>query len=478
MADKIKSEIMDFILRTNNWAMANTASALVLDRTQVFGKPSPTAVPTSLVVPVDVQALYVPKSGHAGENFVRLPMQLGQDHGSAVNSTDPFSTGARRSSGVHLHWALPDGLLRGEMNDSEDDPLALRPLPNRWLVLRMTGRSGQSRLDMKGWIIESERGLAIPLEVYTEGTGAGELPEIDLEALTGVIGGSMSWTSGYDATLNRFALHDDLSDLNVDTVMTGLASYCVIGWWSEQSHDPFANAFLPSSVPNILEKLSWSASPVPLVKTPDSFQTTPLVVAMAEAKQNQATVNLESELQMTAAQHQLGRDYSAYKFDDVTLPLQKQRLQTTMHGVVYGVPIRGGIGRDDAPTANQIDLAMAPTLETAMAAYAARFMGLNDDDDKEYVERLMTAVANSSIRSIASPDGIVALDEAEHGDGFEAFSGPETYEDVVIERSRETLKGGRIQRTKLARQNATPPIKADLMWQGNRKGSVKGSEDI
>ena len=466
MADRIKPELMDQILRQPNWSLASAASAAALDLGLVH-RPPPPPPPPSLVVPVDVQALYVPRGTGSGERFVRLPMDLTSGNADESAPADPFTAAVRRPAGVHLHWALPDGLLRGTFQEDDDDPLTLRPLPNRWLVLRLTGRRNVRRLDIRGWVVSSEDGKVEPLEGFPNGAIPGNGPRLQPAELTATAGGSPNWTSGYDASINRFAFHDDLSDLDTSAVLTGLASYVVIGWWTQRSFDPLANAFTPLVAARILEGLRWSASPAPVVPPwvhPGSVVSE--IATMARSKK----IELSSELRMTSSQLALSRGYREYAFDDVVLVAPRTRLDTVMHGSVYGVPVRGRVSDDTAPAAGAIDVAFGPTLETMIASFAAQDMGLTAQDDREYLESLVTAVANSSIRDIDAPDGIVALDEAEHGDGFESFRGPETYEDIIVEAGPQTLKGGRGQRTRLAAATSAPLPKAELMWQGNRRG--------
>ena len=73
-----------------------------------------------LLVPIDVQAMYV-EPGNA-EKVVALPMLVaGPDGHGVVNvedgMPDPFTDGSPRTPGVHLHWAMPDALLRGTMQE-------------------------------------------------------------------------------------------------------------------------------------------------------------------------------------------------------------------------------------------------------------------------------------------------------------------------------------------------------------------------
>ena len=67
-----------------------------------------------LLVPIDVQALYVQQGDT--ERMVSLPMLVAGPDGQGVANLedglpDPFTEGAPRPPGVHLHWAMPDALL-------------------------------------------------------------------------------------------------------------------------------------------------------------------------------------------------------------------------------------------------------------------------------------------------------------------------------------------------------------------------------
>jgi hypothetical protein len=472
MADPIKPSVMNALLGTQNWAMATEVGDLAIDpslRFPVLGLPPRPA----LVVPVDVQALYVPPN-HS-ERYVRL---TGLDPDRDVQP--PFSPPRSRARGVHLHWALPDGLLRGEMQDDDDTPIAMRPLPDRWLVVRMTGRRGTRQLDTKCWVIESENGRVFDLDAYPDGTASGDGKQIPADELNGTVGGSPNWTASYDSAHNRFAFHDTLSGLNSSLVNNGLATYVVIGWWSERAHDPLSGAYSPYSASKLIADLGWSASPAPSpprsIADPTPGGGTPKQSA-AKTEDEEHEVDLKTELKFSASQAGLSAGFAEYRFDDVTIQRLRPLYDTLMHGVVYGVPVRGGVGRDLAPQASRISVSMAPTLERLIAAQAAKGMGIASAKRREYLESLITAIANSSIMEINGRDGVVKLDEAEHADGFESFQGPESYEDVVVERKQSELSAGRPLRTKIAAAESGSPPKADVVWSGRRNTAHKPSLD-
>ncbi|MCK8462471.1 hypothetical protein MUY35_01240 [Aliiroseovarius sp. S1339] len=465
MADPIRADLMADLLVSDNWQFTAAMAEYVLPPTAVFPRPLPEPRP-ALLVPVDVQALYVPKSHR--ERYVRLPLDMddGQD------DVAPFSTPVARTHGVHLHWAMPDGLLRGEMVDDNDTPIKMRPLPDRWLVVRMTGRRGATSQDHKAWIIEADKGSAFELEKYPGDPVAKSDAQVEAGELTGVIGGSPNWTASYDATLNRFAFHDPLDDLTVSEVTTGRASYVVIGWWSSRTGDPLAGVYSPWGVPRRIKSLGWTASSAPKVS---DWQ--PPQVHRSESDGRFGTVDLKSTLKLTTSGVALLDDYREYGLDHVTIVPKRELYETVMHGAVYGVPVRGRVGRDAAPRASAIKLSMAPTLERLLAAQASAGMRVSGTARKEFMETLMTAVANTSLMRVDERDGVIGLDEAEHADGFEAFQGPDVVEEIVADRQREDFKAGRPLRTKAARSKTPRPPKADLIWNGRKRGGLVASKD-
>ena len=99
---------------------------------------------TRVLVPIDVQALVVP--ANSAEPMVRLPLSIAApDDAPPAPATDILADGPPRPAGVHLHWAMPDALLRGKLADNgPTNRLSLPPLPDRWIVLRVVAPKGAS----------------------------------------------------------------------------------------------------------------------------------------------------------------------------------------------------------------------------------------------------------------------------------------------------------------------------------------------
>lgn len=130
----------------------------------------------NLIVPVNLQALRVSPNDaslitkqsdlFAGPttSFEELPWRDPSytDHPGrlsranlSANVLNPLSGGVveQLDTGVHLHWALPDGLTRGVQQ--ADGALAFPAVPNRWLVTRILTRGGQ--VAARQWVVESDR---------------------------------------------------------------------------------------------------------------------------------------------------------------------------------------------------------------------------------------------------------------------------------------------------------------------------------
>lgn len=87
-------------------------------------------------------------------SFTEHPGRISKANLSA-NVVNPLSGAVveQLEAGVHLHWALPDGLARGVQQP--DGTLVFPAVPNRWLVTRLLLRSGQ--IQARQWVVESDR---------------------------------------------------------------------------------------------------------------------------------------------------------------------------------------------------------------------------------------------------------------------------------------------------------------------------------
>jgi len=180
-----------------------------------------------LLVPIDVRALLVRpgESVEAVPTATEIPLSNPGDADDTVMPVppQPFDEPVERAAGVHLHWAMPDGLTRGDAGAARStsvpagNPTSLPPLPDRWVVARMS----HGRSTTRAWVIEADRGEHHDLTGWMERgapaagvtVGASGRRVIASAALTAAAGGDLSWAATYDAVVDRFSFHDDLADI-------------------------------------------------------------------------------------------------------------------------------------------------------------------------------------------------------------------------------------------------------------------------
>ncbi|MGK7865490.1 hypothetical protein [Falsiroseomonas sp. E2-1-a4] len=247
----------------------------------------------SLLVPVHLDALVLTEPdllvGPAA-HFSRLPhVWKGADVNPDVPNlgksivAPPFQDRSfLMDSGVHLHWALPDGLTRAQHPSREEAAMRTGPgrgssapgdglsggfpaVPNRWLVVRRHEKAGDWPVEA-AWVVESDflwpddhapdDKVSVP-SAWTEPDPANPAPRpfrrmgrpIDLGAypadlaggahlarpLTAMGYGDPTFATVYQNCHSVFGLHDPCVPV-VDT------RYDVFGWYSDPDRDPLRGA--------------------------------------------------------------------------------------------------------------------------------------------------------------------------------------------------------------------------------------------
>jgi hypothetical protein len=451
-----------------------------------------------LLVPIDLQALYVPAGAGAGEPMVRLPSYLRVGEGEAP-LPPPFAAGTPRPPGVHLHWALPDALLRGRMREpgAPGDRLELPALPDRWAVVRILAPRGTATAQVRGWVLEAENARAVPFALWPAGAG-GVAPEgepVPSERLTAVAGGTLGWVATYDGTLNRFAFHDPLDDLAQATGHENAATYLVAGWFSQPRLDPLDGAYTGENVHERATALGWTIQPGGeggeylraltadaraqfTLETASRHEPRPPAATIEATAAKPGTTPTPLELEAgTEAARVLDPTYTTAtgafaKGSDAVFngPLLTTKA-TLLHGVVHGVPVRGPTPADLRPAAGALRLVLGRHAEDLAAGLAAP--GLAGPEDRRDAERLLTAFTGSLLRRLGSADGVAEIEEREHAQGFASLPGGDLGVDrLVTGSSAPATAYGRPGRTKQAlARSATAaattkgtPIAAKLVW--------------
>lgn len=391
-----------------------------------------------ILVPVDVQAFVAPTGG--SDPVVAVAGRTGDP--------DPFAEGTPLAAGVHLHWAMPDALLRGA-TDPGTGALRLPVLPDRWVVIRHLYPVGSRSIHVTGWVVDACTGTVTSLLDY--GGAATSAPaEETFVPLDGFRGGSPLWTAAYAASRNRFALHDPLTDLPGLAPAAprgwdaGRAAYTVAGWWSASTDDPLAAATGPTDLKRILGGLgwdlgkegedSWDEPPDPRVSTlvqrlglTSAGGSTPTTVVR---KYGTTTVRNE-DVAPTA-----GLPVKAT--ERTYVGVAPTRYHALCHGSVLGVPIDGTAdGLDERPASDGLGASAGLDLDDVAAAFAApglaAGLGLGPEQ-RQLVERLVAAFTAGTLSGLGTQDGLADLEEREHSDGFWSLSGPPlegSHDDVV-----------------------------------------------
>ena len=377
-----------------------------------------------ILVPVDVQAYVVPTAG--AEATVAIA--------GGASDPEPFAAGAAPPSGVHLHWAMPDALMRGSHVEGATS-ITMPALPDRWVVVRTLLPVGGRLVHTRGWVVDAVKGSVTPLTDYSGTTLDAADGVQPYSPLDGTSGGTLLWSATYEGARNRFALHDDLADVpKLETVApqgfhAGRACYTVAGWWSTEANDPLASARSRPELQARVAGFGWHISP----EAPDDADTPddPRLTRLRE------TSGLSSPKSTTPV-HQYDK-YSEHStaYSEIAplvaspvaeasahyIGVGSTRYHSLLHGSVLGVPITGVLtAADDRPPSGGISTAIGLDLDDVTAALATPGFGASPSQ-RQSAERLMAAFTSGMLARITTPDGIRDIEEREHADGFWSFAG-------------------------------------------------------
>ncbi|AIK95692.1 hypothetical protein [Candidatus Odyssella acanthamoebae] len=253
----------------------------------------------NLIVPLNVQAYCI--SGNdasidgsgipfvpADADFSLLPYMVNSEqHNIGANLSAnilsiPFDTITNLERGVHLHWALPNALIRGS-HDTSSRSLNFPSVPNRWLITRLGFDSANTLVNTQSWVVESDfldttqNGpcTSVPYQYGTYGTD-GNQPfrymgrVVPLQSWTGentensyydnltAIGyGNINFSSFYPNCRSVFGFYDDVQDIQQSLTLT----YSVVGWYSEDNKDFLNSLGNGENTQDWLASQDWGLSP-------------------------------------------------------------------------------------------------------------------------------------------------------------------------------------------------------------------------
>jgi hypothetical protein len=436
---------------------------------------------TRILVPVDVQAYVVPPGG--SEETVPIV-------GDVQSDPAPFAVGTPKKPGVHLHWAMPDALLRAEHDEATRSPV-LPVLPDQWVVVRTLQPVGQRQVLATGWVVDARTRVVTGLSSFT-----GPIADLPVDApdpLTGFTLG-VEWTSSYAGSERRFTFHDTLEDLPAlaEAAKTSFhgdqAVYTVAGWWSDESRDPLTGARGPAALDSVLAGLGWRVD-----HDADDVAHEP-TDSREQRMMKQAGLASKNEFARSRIVGSDGRTVSSMLDAvelDVASPVQTvgafwvgeslPRYHALLHGSVLGVPVGEVLPpADDRPDPAGFTVALGSDVDDVVAALGADGIGLGAAE-RRAAEDLMAAFSNGLVAEMGAPDGVDALGAREHENGFWSLPGTPVLGAVPDRLRREDsiaanpLTVGRKGRAAARPDAEASPIlawraKTDLVAKGGRKG--------
>lgn len=439
------------------------------------------ALDRRLLVPMNIEALVIGASPRT--DWVNLKpdfrgVYLNEFLGQQLE-TDPCSTkdaGLNREPGIHLHWALPDGLTHGVAREDGEDP-EFPSIPNRWLVLRLwdgTEDQPESTLRSKAWIVESdvitgsdagavwpnlraahpnpedEQDYAVRVGRQFElaqWPGETSAPSIDINALGY---GDPSFAAYYPASRGMLGFHDDELD---DVPVAGL-TYVVAGWYSAPEKDPLHRALTERTFARLDDFLGEAKWIYPgYAEAAASVQRgSDVEASLREAREMAVRI---SAARPTAQEEQaeLQRHITELETEHQALAGALEALQQDLpdqivcHGIISGIQWRGkdALYESGIPRGRPFTVAVG---NTAVEALAALFKTELDSD----VAKLLEAFQYDLLTDLERPGGDDTLEQKIHERTYRARSRGIRW-DLIQETAFAT--GG-------ATQDSAPPIPGDI----------------
>jgi hypothetical protein len=111
-----------------------------------------------------------------------------------------------------------------------------------------------------------------------------------------------------------------------------------------------------------------------------------------------------------------------------------------LHGAIYGVPVRGNPLIDRRPASATLAVALGQHDDDLVAAFASPPQATLDQ--RRATERLLAAFTAQKVNRLASPDGVVELEEHEHASAFSSLPAGSAGTDRYLQRVQTGGAGG------------------------------------
>jgi len=312
---------------------------------------------------------------------------------------------ASRPRGAYLHWYLPNGLTSGTA-DSTSNSASFPPIPDRWVVLRISSGTIPGRRAVRGWVLEAggEPPQVLDLDGWTE---SGTAPDVE-NPLTALGHGDMSWAGYFDNVVNRLGFYDGTLD---SEKIQGPLAYLVCGWYADPTADPLGDQAITSlaGFNAAMQQLGWTL----------------------EADQLEQVTQARREYVLAAKSFGLPSTIDARLAATNATPSSDATAQYTtngswwptgciLHGAVVGIDWPGSADTEEVggpPDPASVTVAAGNTMAETIAAIIAA--ASEAPEQAAIVEALQLGV----VKELDQPDGRAELDVQLHASSFASQPG-------------------------------------------------------
>lgn len=432
-----------------------------------------------LIVPINVEALCVHSDAGAiftpsPYNFSKLPDSKQTD---VPNLSEKIMTGSGLVSigvGVHLHWALPDGLTKGTSPQDNTGAVAFPETPDRWLITRVYSDISDPSKPVnrvKSWVVESNyvsetqpdytrQSIAVPFKTdKNQGQQyrfMGRVQEFEtwvaqqvlkkinpeiaaleaqnfVEGLSAVGYGTPEFSASYQNCKSIFGFYDTEAELDKlgDNIRL---SYHVVGWYHELISDPLSQLplqFDPDTFNDILAKVSESDKAILESAYTIRQQDGPYVLA--------ANLTAAQKVQLNGILTNAGFSFLNYVLNQCEWSLPSGTAETNpnvTHTIVTGMVgnITWSKNLNSFKAVNdKINIAIGNTSSQALAALIAQVGGLPNPQD---IELLLDALQLGKLKGVTAIDELNRLEDLEialHTSAYTSTEGGKIWEITKID---------------------------------------------
>jgi hypothetical protein len=256
----------------------------------------------TLIVPIDVKALAVndsfksKKSRRWRMNFFQINRFANPEPDAFQGDIEEDFYDQEENQGIYLHWMVPSALREG-IDDKEKNELVFKPLPNRWLIVRVYNGH------VRKWLIKSDEinisneygstfayikdnalqvsqlGMSYPIkasfdaedstfysdDILKEELSSFKAQNIEFPKSLNALGfGDPQFLAYQPLVQDVFSFHDDLSTLKkANLPIDGIYNYLIAGWYSDSNDD----SLIPEEdqkIDQLLESYKWNLKDVDL----------------------------------------------------------------------------------------------------------------------------------------------------------------------------------------------------------------------